>query len=139
MTSPTDGDCRCVWGRDEDGLPECQDGDCRCPQHCVDEDTGLPMGEAVPQWRALVDAGLRHLTREDPLVVVLRSLSNVADPTKDTTANLARVVSICEAQVGDGWQADPRSPRLWSAPPMTATAAPADRRPGGGEWPKLTG
>lgn len=66
-----------------------------------------PDPEPVPKWRVLANAGVRNLTSEDPLTLVLRSLANVADPSKVTTANLARIVAVAESKVGDGWQADP--------------------------------
>ena len=68
-----------------------------------------------PKWRELVDLAVPYLTHVDPLVVVLESLANVANPRKVTEANLARIVAICEAQVGDGWQADPERvhPGFW--------------------------
>ena len=80
-----------------------------------------PLSEPVPQWRRLADAGVRNLayTHEDPLVVVLRSLSNIANPQKGTTANLARIIAVCEAQVGDGWQADPDAVRFTSDSDVT--------------------
>ena len=63
--------------------------------------------DPVPQWRASVDAAKHFLTGEDPLVTVLRSLACVADDSKVTDVNLARIVAVAEGQVGDGWKADP--------------------------------
>jgi len=59
------------------------------------------------KWREMVDLAVPYLTRVDPLVVVLESLANVANPRKVTEANLARIVAICEQEVGDGWRANP--------------------------------
>ena len=40
-------------------------------------------------------------------VTVLRSLACVADDSKVTDANLARIVAVAEREVGNGWKADP--------------------------------
>lgn len=76
-----------------------------------------------PKWREMVDLAVPYLTHVDPLVVVLESLANVANPRKVTEANLARIVAICEAQVGDGWQADPDDLTANSLPFLIACVA----------------
>ena len=77
------------------GCFDCDSTTCRCADP-----------EPVPQWRAVVDAARHFLTGEEPLVTVLRSLACVADDSKVTDA-LARIVAVCEGQVGDGWKAYP--------------------------------
>ena len=60
-----------------------------------------------PKWRELVDLTARSIfTDVDPLADVLSALSVLA-AGDDVAVSLAHVVAICEAQVGDGWQADP--------------------------------
>lgn len=61
--------------------------------------------EPVPQWRALVDEIV--LDRDmHPLAAVLYAL-HCLDVFPRARKSLARIVAVCEAQVGDGWQADP--------------------------------
>lgn len=52
-------DCRCHWGRDEDGRPECMDDDCWCFQHCRDEDSGVMKWEVeqAEHWDGTVPLG----------------------------------------------------------------------------------
>lgn len=66
-----------------------------------------------PKWREAVDERLGWAAElPSPLGSTLRELADLeygkvdsyADPT---TVCLARIVAVCEAQVGDGWQADP--------------------------------
>ena len=64
-----------------------------------------------PKWREMVDdyAPLYGHSYH-AMSNVLKSLSFIADPLcseEDVAHNLARTVALCEAQVGDGWQADP--------------------------------
>lgn len=81
--------------------------------------------EPMPEWRALVDHQPGFASREPAamLGVVLRLLSALAwrgegaeylSQSSDDVRDLARIIAICEAQVGDGWQADPS---LWVARP----------------------
>ena len=59
------------------------------------------------KWREMVDLTARSIfTDVDPLADVLSALSVLA-AGDDVAVSLAHVVAICEAQVGDGWQADP--------------------------------
>ena len=64
-----------------------------------------------PKWRQIVDLTARSITARsvftdvDPLADVLSALSELA-AGDDVAVSLAQVVAICEAQVGDGWQAD---------------------------------
>ena len=62
-----------------------------------------------PKWREMVDEADVPLGHGDPLSEVLFRLSEIAAlkvPAK-WWSHLARIIAICEAQVGDGWQADP--------------------------------
>ena len=65
-----------------------------------------------PRWRELVGQAAKVVT-DNPLEGVLKNLSVIAyNPSPEGLEwNLARIVAICEAQVGDGWQADPE--RVW--------------------------
>ena len=86
---------RCTLDKDHEGWHQ------EWVERLVDTATWQDAPE-VPKWRVLANAGVRWLTSEDPLTVVLRSLANVADPNKVTSANLARIIAVCEAQVGGG-------------------------------------
>lgn len=70
-----------------------------------------------PKWRQMVDLTARSIfTDVDPLADVLSALSVLAAGDADAVAvSLAHVVAMCEAQVGDGWQADPERvhPGFW--------------------------
>jgi hypothetical protein len=71
----------------------------------------------VPQWRALVNdrAGTPAL-HSDPLaraLVALASVQSNAESPDTVKMSLARIIAVCEAQVGDGWQADPDIPRVF--------------------------
>ena len=60
-----------------------------------------------PKWREAVDFTARSIfTDVDPLADVLSALSVLA-AGDDVVDSLAHVVAVCEAQAGDGWQADP--------------------------------
>ena len=61
-----------------------------------------------PKWREMVD-GASRVVADNPLEHVLMRLSVIAsDPSAEGLEwNLARIVALCEAQVGDGWKADP--------------------------------
>ena len=64
----------------------------------------------VPQWRALVAEQYKHVRdASNPLGEVLLRLSDLTTTSNDARGldDLARIVAICEAQVGDGWQANP--------------------------------
>lgn len=73
--------------------------------------------EPVPEWRRLVDDHIHsgghvtHSTTGKALSAVLSHLAYLADTdeTESTTVRLtlACVVAVCEAQVGDHWQANP--------------------------------
>lgn len=74
-----------------------------------------------PKWREAVDERLGWAAgTPSPLGSTLRELADLeydkvdsyADPT---TVCLARIVAVAEAQVGDGWQADPERvhPGFW--------------------------
>ena len=72
-----------------------------------------------PKWREMVDdyAPLYGHSYH-AMSNVLKSLSFIADPLcseEDVAHNLARTVALCEAQVGDGWRADPERvhPGFW--------------------------
>ena len=72
-----------------------------------------------PKWREMVDdyAPLYGHSYH-AMSNALKSLSFIADPLcseEDVAHNLARTVALCEAQVGDGWQADPERvhPGFW--------------------------
>ena len=76
-----------------------------------------------PKWRQMVDERLGWAAElPSPLGSTLRELADLeygkvdsyADPT---TLCLARIVAVAEAQVGDGWQADPDDwPDSWDDP-----------------------
>ena len=91
---------RCTLDKDHEGWHQ------EWVERLVDTATWQDAPE-VPKWRVLANAGVRSLTSEDPLTVVLRSLANVADPNKVTSANLARIIAVAEREVGDGWQVEP--------------------------------
>ena len=62
------------------------------------------------KWRQEVDDWVAEVPY--PLGSTLRELADLEYGKVDsyaypTTVRLARIVAICEAQVGDGWQADP--------------------------------
>lgn len=69
--------------------------------------------DPVPRWRALVDEKATWaLSVGSPLAAVLAELANVEVERVSGRAAalwpfLARIVAVCEAQVGDGWKADP--------------------------------
>jgi hypothetical protein len=74
-----------------------------------------PEPEPVPEWRRLVDAmPPKPFAERHPLAEILERLA-VLDEYSDTGVdetrlyqmNIARIVAVCEQQVGDGWQADP--------------------------------
>lgn len=56
-----------------------------------------PEPEPVPEWRRMVDAQARLHQGE-------------SNPLGRARTCLARIVAVCEAQVGDGWQAEPTPP-----------------------------
>lgn len=70
----------------------------------------------VPRWRRLVDE--QDLYPEPPLPAVLYDLSWLAGATDTESGkvrdreSLARIIAVCEREVGDGWQADPDFPRV---------------------------
>ena len=79
----------------------------------------VPDPAPVPEWRRLVsDQQFRIPPDHPPLATVLHCLARiergVAGDTHvlDSRDYLARIVAVCEGQVGDGWQADPDSARL---------------------------
>lgn len=61
-----------------------------------------------PRWRELVGQAAKVVT-DNPLEGVLKHLSVIAyNPSPEGLEwGLARIVAICEQEVGDGWQADP--------------------------------
>ena len=62
-----------------------------------------------PKWRQMVEVAFDkpyETCARDPLVEVLRCLTFLQDGAPESI-QLARIVAVCEAQVGDGWQADP--------------------------------
>ena len=61
----------------------------------------------------MVDAQARlHQGESNPLGHALLMLSDLTSYAHDDRARtcLARIVAVCEAQVGDGWQAEPTPP-----------------------------
>lgn len=77
--------------------------------------------EPMPEWRALVGLELAYecevaRSAEQALARVLWLLTQLVegDDTSQQLA-LARIVAVCEAQVGDGWQADPSDWRRGAA------------------------
>ena len=70
-----------------------------------------------PKWRESVDRCVKAFP-SDPLGDVLMHLSALSAPKADDATrewHLAHIVAVCEAQVGDGWQADPERvhPGFW--------------------------
>lgn len=62
-----------------------------------------------PKWRESVDRCVKAFP-SDPLGDVLMHLSALSAPKADDATrewHLANIIAVCEAQVGDGWQADP--------------------------------
>ena len=92
------------------------------PEHTLDDHCPTCFGccggegvtddpEPVPEWRRLVNEHSRHVGG-DPLYIALDAITTIqrgidALSTDSRKANLARIVAVAEAQVGDGWQADP--------------------------------
>ena len=60
-----------------------------------------------PKWRQMVDESANIPGPAYALSNVLYLLSELCAPSMDAEPALARLVAVCEAQVGDGWQADP--------------------------------
>lgn len=74
-----------------------------------------PDPEPVPEWREWVTAQHDEVvgSRASALEDVLMCLSEVERGASKNYA-LARIIAVCEAQVGGGWQADPSG---WVATP----------------------
>ena len=73
-----------------------------------------------PKWREMVDALPRYVTGTH-LGAVLYHLSHAANPDYYNVAEeLANIVVVCEAQVGDGWRADPDDLRRFQGSETTA-------------------
>ena len=72
-----------------------------------------------PKWRELVDSQHADMVSPDlalfNVLHCLRCLSLPEVSDEHTREMLARIVAVCEAQVGDGWQADPERvhPGFW--------------------------
>jgi len=69
-----------------------------------------------PKWRQMVNEEAEKSLIGTPIGAVLYHLSHVANPSEyDAAFELANIVAVCEAQVGDGWQADPERvhPGFW--------------------------
>ena len=78
-----------------------------------------------PKWRESVDRCVKAFP-SDPLGDVLMHLSALSAPkTDDATRewHLAHIVAVCEAQVGDGWKADPDDLTANSLPFLIACVA----------------
>ena len=61
-----------------------------------------------PKWRQMVNEEAEKSLIGTPIGAVLYHLSHVANPSEyDAAFELANIIAVCEAQVGDGWQADP--------------------------------
>lgn len=58
-----------------------------------------------PKWRQEVDDWVAEVPSS--LGSTLRELADLEYGDDPTTVCLARIIAICEAQVGDGWEADP--------------------------------
>ena len=71
-----------------------------------------------PKWRQIADrwswTALHIPTEQDALASVLYSLGGICAGKVDANW-LGKIIAICEAQVGDGWQADPERvhPGFW--------------------------
>ena len=120
------------------------------------EEHGFPRvtPDPVPEWSRLVDAmPPKPFTERHPLAEILERLA-VLDEYSDTGVdetrlyqmNIARIVAVCEQQVGDGWQADPNHYqagleltqfRLGVAFYGLDPAATWAREPGEYEWMRL--
>ena len=114
-----------------DAVPTCDNGDwtIHCDRyvgHAGPHTAVLTYinGEAepalAPEWRRLVDDNKQPYRSEsnplgldrsesNPLGLVLLALSDLTTTHSDARGldDLARIVAVCEAQVGGGWQADP--------------------------------
>ena len=69
-----------------------------------------------PKWREMVNEEAEKSLIGTPIGAVLYHLSHVANPSEyDAAFELANIIAVCEAQVGDGWQADPERvhPGFW--------------------------
>ena len=69
-----------------------------------------------PKWRQMVNEEAEKSLIGTPIGAVLYHLSHVANPSEYGAAfELANIVAVCEAQVGNGWQADPERvhPGFW--------------------------
>ena len=61
-----------------------------------------------PKWRQMVNEEAEKSLIGTPIGAVLYHLSHVANPSEyDAAFELANIIAVCEAQVGDGWKADP--------------------------------
>jgi hypothetical protein len=101
-----------------DALEQRMDGQqCACGDAHVDTCQGC--AAPVPEWRQLVNDERRD-PKADALADVLEDLSVIASARDDYPpyGELARIVAVCEAQVGDGWQADPSE---WPMTPNLTT------------------
>lgn len=83
----------------------------------VPDEVGLNIPKSLPEWRSRVEEWDNPVrTFKTPLACVLHLLSRIDndvrldhDPSAAPVAlvdDIARVVAVCEQQVGDGWQAD---------------------------------
>ena len=78
-----------------------------------------------PKWRVAVDKCVKAFP-PDPLGDVLMHLSALSAPKADDDTlawHLANIVAVCEAQVGDGWKADPDDLTANSLPFLIACVA----------------
>ena len=78
-----------------------------------------------PKWRESVDRCVKAFP-SDPLGDVLMHLSALSAPKADDATrewHLAHIVAVCEAQVGDGWKADPDDLTANSLPFLIACVA----------------
>lgn len=90
-----------------------------------------PEHAPLPEWRRLVDQAKPH-GYPTPQGEVLAALCE-AESNGGTFIEgcLARIVTVCEQQVGDGWQAEPR--RYDEATPFSAWGLLRAFRSGGGK------
>lgn len=73
-----------------------------------------PPAPPTPEWREMVDRRAT-VTYANALGTIFYSLYNIQTPGhSDVAPYLARIVAICEAEVGDDWQAAPSV--LWARP-----------------------
>ena len=120
----TDHGCKAMYPLSPDLDLRCCGMDGHEPPHYYMRTWTEPAPDPVPEWRRLVEEfdDNPQSAYETALSCVLSTMSviddelTVADSVHDIGMSLARIVAVCEQQVGDGWRADPvdfKRPSAW--------------------------